>query len=186
MDTPSTKQAPPPPVTSAPSAPTPAPSDSDSSTNRRKGKVARLPKDIRELINVMLADGVTYRAIAGKIAEHGYRLSPDSLSNWYAGGYQDWLKHQGWLEEMRARLDFASEIVQENNSELIDSASLRVAVMRMYRLLLAFDPAVLCGKIAEQPGAYARLLSVLCKLTDEAVKLERRREEKARQKSRQL
>jgi hypothetical protein len=180
-------QPPPPSRNAQPDAPTAQPppplqnsqsDDSDASVHRRNGKVARLPREIRGLVNVMLGDGVPYPLIVKKVAEHGHHLTPNNLSNWHAGGFQDWLKEQSWLEEMRARLDFASDIVQQENGELLEAASLRIAVTRMYSLLVTFDPLVLGPKIAAQPGAYARLLNVLCKLTDGAVKLERRREEK--------
>jgi len=35
----------------------------------------------------------------------------------------------------------------------------------MYGLLLDFDPAVLKARMAENPGAYARILNALCKLS---------------------
>jgi hypothetical protein len=43
----------------------------------RNGKIARLPRAIREAVNVMLLDGFLYRDIAAKLEEAGY---PDSLS----------------------------------------------------------------------------------------------------------
>ncbi len=147
--------------------------------HRRNGKVARLPKEARDHINVMLSNGAPYPEITRKMAERGHQLTADNISNWHAGGYQDWLKEQAWLEEMRTRLDFASDIVEQRNGELIDAASLRIAVLRMYNLLLSFEPSRLIDKVAQQPGAYARILNVLCKLTENAVKLERRRDEKA-------
>ncbi len=146
---------------------------------RRNGKVARLPREAREFINVMLADGAPYSVITAKLAEQGHQLSPDNISNWRTGGHQDWLKEQAWLEEMRARLDFAAQIVHSENGDLCDAASLRIAVIRMYSLIMTFDPASLIDKIAQQPSAYARILNVLCKLTDNAVKLERHRFKKA-------
>jgi hypothetical protein len=104
------------------------------------------------------------------------RLNQANLSRWHAGGFADWLRHQAWLEEMRARLDFASDIVKEPNAELLDQASLRIAVTRMYSLLTQFDPAVLQLKIADTPGAYPRILNALCKLTETAIKLQRNRD----------
>jgi hypothetical protein len=163
----------------------PAPDDqhappTSNANHRRNGKVARLPKELRELVNVMLADGAPYPLIIQKLADQGHTLKPDNLSRWHAGGYQDWLKEQSWLEAMRARLDFAADIVQHPNGDLIEAASLRIAIIQMYRLLAGFDPVVLEPKISQQPSAYVRILTVLCKLTDGAVKLERHRQNKAR------
>ncbi len=146
---------------------------SSQAQNRRTGKVARLPTDLRRLVNLMLADGVPYPAIIRKLAEHGHQLTPNNLSRWHAGGFKDWAQEQAWLEQLRARLDFAAEVLQQNNGPLLDAASLRIALTRMYTLLIDFDPASLSAKITEQPGAYARILNVLCKLVDGSLKLER-------------
>jgi hypothetical protein len=107
-------------------------------------------------------------------------LNPDNLSHWRAGGHRDWLREQAWLDEMRARLDFASDIVRQENGELLEAGSLRIAVVQLYTFLATFNPATLSKAIATQPGAYARILNVLCKMTDCAAKLERRRLEKER------
>src|SRR2546426_4961006 len=39
--------------------------------HRRNGKIAKLPKQFRDLVNQMLSDGVTYSAIIAKLAEDG-------------------------------------------------------------------------------------------------------------------
>ena len=60
----------------------------------RNGKVARLPEPTRNLINVMLEDGLPYRAILDKLQHTGclpYPVSEMNISNWFHGGYRDWL-----------------------------------------------------------------------------------------------
>jgi len=78
-----------------------------------------------------------------------------------------------------ARLDFAEKIIRTENGALLDAASLRIAVTRMYAFLTEFDPVALKARIASQPGVYPRILSCLCKLTESAVKLERHRDSQA-------
>jgi hypothetical protein len=168
------------PKTNAPATPTPprlvAPKPSeDGSTHRRTGKIARLPQDLRELLNLMLRDGAPYSSIIQKFAQRGHQLNFDNLSRWHAGGYQDWLHEQAWLEEMRLRLDFATNIVHQSNGALLDAASLRIAVTQMYALLTEFNPVVLKSQIANHPGAYSRILNALCKLTESGIKCERHR-----------
>lgn len=61
----------------------------------RNGKVARLPEPLRNRVNQMLEDGLRYRDIILKLQQDGclpYALSEMNLSNWYRGGYQDWLR----------------------------------------------------------------------------------------------
>jgi hypothetical protein len=128
----------------------------------------------------MLRDGVPYATISKKLAESGHKISVDNISRWHSGGFEDWLHDQAWLEEMRLQLDFASNIVNEKNGQLLDAASLRIAVTRMYTFLLSFDPSKLNNQIANQPGAYVRILNVLCKLTETSLKCERQRIEAAK------
>ncbi len=158
-----------------PCSPGPPPPATPHSSDRRTSKVARLPRKLRELVNVMLSDGVPYAVIIKRMARRGHHLNHDNLSRWFTGGHQDWLKEQAWLEEMRARLDFASDIVTDKQGYLLQEASLRIAVIQMYKLLTDFDPAVLKPKLAQHPGAYSRILGALCKLTEGSIKLERHR-----------
>lgn len=144
-------------------------------SRRRTGKIARLPHEHRELINHMLRDGAPYPKIIQKLADHGYKLDKHNLSRWYGGGHQDWVEEQAWLEEMRVRLDFAREVVNQPNANLLDEASLRIAVTQMYNLLLAFDPLSLKNQLATQPTAYSRILGSLCKLTSSLTRSELRR-----------
>jgi hypothetical protein len=121
----------------------------------------------------MLHDGAPYADIIKALDGHGYSLNADNLSRWHAGGYQHWLREQSLLDDQQARLDFATQVVNKEQGYLIQEASLRIAILRMYNLLLDFDPAVLKTRIAENPGAYARILNALCKLSSGAVGLER-------------
>jgi uncharacterized protein CbrC (UPF0167 family) len=123
----------------------------------------------------MLRDGAPYALVAQKLAERGHKINVNNLSRWHTTGFHDWLQEQAWLEEMRLRLDFAGEVAHENNGKLLDAASLRIAVTRMYGFLLSFDPAVLSAQVANHPTAYSRILNSLCHLTEASIKCERNR-----------
>ncbi len=123
----------------------------------------------------MLRDGISYPKIIQKLADRGHKLDKHNISRWFAGGYQDWLEEQAWLDEMRARLDFAKDVVNQPDGNLIDEASLRIAVTQMYNLLLAFDPLSLKNQLSTHPTAYSRILGSLCKITDSVARSERHR-----------
>ncbi len=121
----------------------------------------------------MLSDGRTYAQISAKLADHGHKLNAANISRWHSGGYQVWIKEHAILDDLHTRLDFASEVVNKRRANLVQEAALRIAVLRMYNLLLDFDPAVLRDRVAENPGAYARILNALCKLTSGAIACEK-------------
>lgn len=160
-----------------PGVPTPS-LGSPHEIHRRTGKIARLPIEVRHSLNAMLRDGAPYTLITKKTAENGHKISQNSLSRWHTGGgYADWLRELSCLDEVRLRLGFANDIVHEKNVDLIDAASLRIAVTRLYALLITFEPAQLSSQLATQPGAYTRVLNALCKLTEASIKCERYRDD---------
>src|ERR1700748_337231 len=61
---------------------------------RRRGEVARLPKEIRERINEMIDDGFPYKRIIEALGDHGKGLNEDIMHRWKTGGYQDYLNEQ--------------------------------------------------------------------------------------------
>jgi hypothetical protein len=87
---------------------------------RRHSKIARLPAELRERLNVMLNDGASYTSISASFRQLGHQLNSANLSRWHARGFQDWLREQTWLEDMRSRVDFASALVKEQNSDLVN------------------------------------------------------------------
>ena len=147
------------------------PDTGSASSIRRHSKIARLPAERRERLNQMLHDGLPYSTIIKTFADLGHQLNQANLSRWHSGGFKDWLRDQAYLDEMRSRLDFASSLLKQPNADLIDQASLRIAITRMYTLLLDFDPSTLRHKLAENPGAYVRVLNALCHLTKASMKL---------------
>jgi len=150
-------------------------SGESSGIHRRTGTIARLSKTLRESLNCMLADGLSYADILAKLGEDGKHLNEDNLSRWHAGGYQDWLKEQAWVSEMRAKLDFASDILNQASGSNIHQASLGIAVAQMYGLLVDFNPVSLKQKLADDPVSYVRLLSALAKLTSGNLQYERKK-----------
>src|SRR5580658_2453780 len=79
-----------------------------------RGKIARLPDDIREQLNQRILDGHSASAIlpwlndlasakdvlAAQFA--GEPVSAQNLSNWRIGGYQHWLRDQKELCQIKS------------------------------------------------------------------------------------
>lgn len=56
------------------------------------GKIARLPRAIRERVSQMIDDGLPLQQIANQLATVGFPgINHTNLSNWKARGYRDWL-----------------------------------------------------------------------------------------------
>src|SRR6266404_5648710 len=79
---------------------------------RRNGNVARLAKVVRDKINVMIQDGVSYTAIVANLGKKGKGLDISNLSRWKSGGYQDWLAEQAFIARVRARQETPSDLTR--------------------------------------------------------------------------
>jgi len=156
---------------------------SPSKPRRRRSLIASLPKSVRDQINGFLREGLTYAQVIARLGDSGKLLNTDHIEHWFAGGYQDWLKEQHWLEQMRQKLDFACDILKDTEAGKIHEASLRIVVKQMYDLLSDFDPASFIEQLAEDPASYARILNALSKLTEAAIKYHRQQAEEAHRKA---
>jgi hypothetical protein len=79
-------------------------------SDQRRGKIARLPRSIRDQLNVRLDDGQDADQILPWLndlpevrevfAKHfdGAPVGPQNLSGWRQGGFQEWLLHRQYLD----------------------------------------------------------------------------------------
>jgi hypothetical protein len=98
----------------------------------RLGKIARLPRQIREELNRRLSDGEIGKHLVDWLntlpevqavlaAEFGGRsINEQNLSDWKQGGFEDWLRHQ----EARA---WARTLAEEEEDLKADSGSISLA-----------------------------------------------------------
>lgn len=149
---------------------------------RRTGKIARLPKLLRDEVNHLILDGVTYPAIIERLARDGIVVKQDNLIAWKSGGHEDWLEEQRRLEDMRAIREFCLQVLNQHPDSTIQQAGQVIAASQLYQLLNDFQPSTLKAKLKTDPAHYARILNALVRLGDGGLKLDRYKAEVARQK----
>ena len=145
--------------------------------SRRNGKIARLPKKLRDLVNELLSDGVTYAQIVQRLNESidpplPYQVAEKNISNWQDGGYQDWLQHQDRMELLASKLDFALDLARNRQPEKLQELSLQLAAMRLCEFLS--EHAIADPKT--DPTIYLRLLSALPRISREALNIQKYRD----------
>jgi hypothetical protein len=101
----------------------------------RTGKIARLPRPIREQLNRRLEDGepgVSALEWLNALPEvqavlqasfAGRPVSEQNLSEWKLGGYLEWQQHQESLALARELAAHAGELTQAAGDSLADTAS---------------------------------------------------------------
>jgi hypothetical protein len=169
--------APQPPLPPVPPAPVAARQDrQDHQDHRHMGKVAQLPKPIRDRLNQMLRDGITYREIIVKLGDDGKNLNEPNICLWFQGGYQDWLKQQDAIENERAKWEFAADALREDDTNDIAQVALQVAVKQIYKALSELTPDSLENILDERPDEYVRLINALSRLSRETLSFRKYRE----------
>ena len=91
----------------------------------RNGKIARLPRPVREQLNRRLDDGESGKALVAwlnglpEVRErikqdfHGKVISEQNLSEWKQGGFQDWRRHQESRESTRVTVEESLELAAD-------------------------------------------------------------------------
>jgi hypothetical protein len=151
------------------------------------GKIARLPKTLRDAVNLALQDGAPARRIIQLITEakgHGAKNgdqteiqipNEQNVTNWLQGGYKDWLAENSRLADMQQKREFALRIVQENEGGKIHEAGLNLAASQIFELLQDFDVSTLKEQLAEDPENYSKVVSALARISKEALGFEKYR-----------
>ena len=136
-------------------------------SDRRKGKVARLTKELRDVVNLMLLDGTTYAQIVLELEKRGQAgFNAQNITNWHAGGYVDWLKQHERLEQMRLQRDAAIDLVKDNQGSSVTEAALHLAAAQAYEVLADFDLSAFKDALVDEPGIYPKLINGLSKISN--------------------
>jgi hypothetical protein len=143
-------------------------------SERRNGKIARLPDNIREIINQKLKDGVAYSAIAEHLAALGHPgMTIRSVCSWFQGGHQDWERARQQAETIKAEREFALQVVKEKGSGTLQAASLELASLQLFKLLSRFDVDALQAELEPNSKNYGELLAMFSRLMHRTLELQK-------------
>jgi len=141
----------------------------------RTGKVARLPKAVRDKICQMMLDGRTYLQIIAQLGEDGKELNEDNLSTWKSGGYLEWRDEERELLEMRYHQEYANDLARETQGTSLCEATSKMLIAQLLDGLRFAGPASLASTLADKPEIYVRLLHAVSRLSAGAISCERQR-----------
>jgi len=142
---------------------------------RRNGKVARLPKETRDIINRMLDDGLPYRVIIDELGEAGEGLNTQNITNWVQGGYQDYLKRQDAIDRVKAQMEFATDLLHEmpdTDPMLLHRACNLVAGVQLFHALREYGDEALKRLLEGNPARYLTLLNTVATMANSGLKLD--------------
>lgn len=145
-------------------------------TWRHNGKVARLPKELRDKVNLMIEDGFTYPAIIKALGDAGKGFNKVNLSRWKDGGHQDWLLEQKWLATTRMRQESASDLTRDFDATQVNHAALQLITLHIFEAMRNLGPGTLDDKLGGDSTAFARLVHALSRASRETVQIQKYRE----------
>jgi hypothetical protein len=162
------------PPTTGPDQSDPSPRDTPAPPKRKsRSKIALLPRELRDLVNNLLADGATGPEVAQKLAAHGVSLNVENISNWYRGPHQLWLAEQRLLEESRLRHELTLDLAREAPGTDAFQGAHKLAAALICEAVAELGAPSLREAIKNNPLNLLRMLNTLSRLTAGGVKCER-------------
>jgi hypothetical protein len=155
---------------SPPAAPLLAPAPVQRSRN---GKVARLPKAVRDRINHMLDDGLTFARIIRALGSDSNGLTPAHIGTWKTGGYNDYLREQQRLELCRLNHDFLASFVGQCQGTESYQAAPKIAAALLCEIFVDLGPETIRRALQQSPMNAFRLLNALARILSGGLRCER-------------
>ena len=135
-----------------------------SSGHKRNGKIARLPKTLRDKINQYIDDGRTYPQIIKELGDDAKDLKPKHFSEWRKGGYEDYLRHQQWRDQLRILRENGSDMSGLTDGPKFQETLIQIALTEIFRVLQDHE-------LKPDSLNYIRLFNALARLNREALGL---------------
>jgi hypothetical protein len=147
----------------------------------RNGKIARLPKLERDMVNKLLHNHVPYSKIVWALGERGITVTERNVSNWRTrGGYKEWCAEQENQLRLAHLQDHLTDYLRKNDAQQLPEVGLQVASTQLTSLLM--NPQTAAPFLAD-PNKYARIVDALDKCSVRLNELQKDRYETARRTS---
>jgi hypothetical protein len=140
-------------------------------------KIARLPAEVREMINQSIADNVTNAEIISRLEAIGHHdITVKNLSRWAYSGYLTWLRHRERLDVIRFQSEANCELIREVEASDPTSCS------RLNNMYLATQLAQLMHEVnftemkklmEKDPNTYFRLARAINAQTRNTLRIQR-------------
>jgi len=152
--------------------------DAPASKRTRNGKVARLPKLYRDMVNRMLRNNISHDRIVAALEEVGLKVTRRNISNWKTrGGYRDWCMAEDQAVALRLHQDNMLALLRRENATELAEVGLQFAAMRLSEFFLSPQASEL---LASNPQEYHRRLADLARVNAEIQRVQKYRDDCAK------
>ena len=145
-------------------------------TRSRNGKIARLPRPERDMVNRMLFNNIPHARIVAALDEVDIKVTERNISNWKTrGGYREWCLAQDRALSTQLRHDHLTEVLRRHKASEIPEVGLQAAAEQLSQFFLTPEAAAL---LADNPKEYDRRLAMLNKIAARLNALQKYRDER--------
>jgi len=153
-----------------PPAPTPQPQNEPHS---RRGKVARLPKKLRDQINFLILDGVPYLDIIQRLNLAAHGITDHNLTTWKSGGHRDFLRNLLITEAIQSKYELAQDIIERSgDGNEAGQALLHVMATNLCEFLADTDPTTLRESVLSDADKFTKFVNSMVRLAEGGIKCE--------------
>jgi len=162
------------------------PPASDASSKRRqpsyrpKGKIAWMDKSVRDKLNQLLLDGLSYAAVIQALGPDGVDLNINNVWRYHKGPYREWLREQYWLAQARVKEEAAAELGRGLETSHVSQAAVQTTILQIYDAMRSISPASVQELLVKDPRSYARFANSLSRLSKESLNLQKHRDAAAK------
>ena len=146
--------------------------------NPQSDRIARLPKATRDMLNLMLDDGLPYHVILDELGETAQRLNAASLAKWVQSGYEEYLKERQTIEGVKTQAEFAADLLRalgDIDASVIHRACMAIANLQMFKAVRENGDQALRDMLLTNPSSYLNILNTLRKMIQPTIDLENHR-----------
>ena len=149
-----------------------------SPSKRRNGKIARLPKPVRDVINRMLFQNISQDKIVKALDELRIVVNQQNISNWKnRGGYREWCLAQEYATHLRLHQDNLIDLLRRHDASELPEVGLQAAATQLSRFFLTPTAQQL---LASDPKEYERRVSMLNRISAQLKTLQKSRDDAAK------
>ena len=147
----------------------------------RNGKIARLPKLERDMVNRLLFNNIPYAKIVSALDSLSINVTQRNISNWKTrGGYKEWCAEQERQLQLSLLQDHLTDYLRKNDAAQLPEVGLQVAATQLSSILLQPEAA---RELAADPKKYSQVVDMLCRLSTQISTLQKDRNEAVKQAS---
>jgi hypothetical protein len=144
----------------------------------RNGKIARLPKPVRDVVNRMLFHHIPQEKIVAALDEVGIHVTQRNISNWKTrGGYREWCLAQEHALQLHLHQDNLLDLLRRHDASELPEIGLQAAATQLSQFFLTPEARQL---LLSHPNEYERRVSMLSRISAQLKALQKYRDDCAK------